>query len=113
MGGVSKNQFLSRRKDALLWLFPERTGLADFSKGRMPDTSLSPLSTPNTTFCDKYVIDIQGRSPYTSTSQKQCLIKSKKMPYDNRQALLFVLSVRIHLEPQHWMCDLAERLRND
>ena len=30
--------------------------------------------------------------------------------YEDRQAFLFVLSVSIHLEPQQWMCDLAERL---
>jgi hypothetical protein len=32
------------------------------------------------------------------------------MTYDDRQGFLFVLSVRIHLEPEQWMCDLAERL---
>jgi hypothetical protein len=54
-GGLGfNNQFHSRRKDALrFWLFPEWTGLADFSKEPMPDTPPSPLSTPNTTLCDK------------------------------------------------------------
>jgi len=68
IGGVSTKQSLLRHKAELrFWLFPEWTGLADFSKRRIPDTFLSPLSTPDTKICDKYAIEVQGHSPYTST----------------------------------------------